>query len=152
MAAYFNGAVGKLVSVRAASVISSYSAAKKALGSLFSTKNSENDFTLSDKEKNITKSVFISQSNDIFTNLALEDWIYKNNDFDKHHILLLWRNNPCVVIGRHQNPWLEANLEYLEEKGIDIARRNSGGMYLPSHQSVKSTIVTTYSIAAKRFT
>ena len=28
------------------------------------------------------RQVFISQSNDVFTNLALEDWLYKNHDFD----------------------------------------------------------------------
>lgn len=52
----------------------------------------------------IKKSVFISQSHDIFTNLALEDWLYRNFDFTTHHVLMLWSNDPCVVIGRHQNP------------------------------------------------
>lgn len=52
----------------------------------------------------IKKSVFVSQSHDIFTNLALEDWLYRNFDFSKHHVLMLWSNDPCVVIGRHQNP------------------------------------------------
>lgn len=75
----------------------------------------------------IKKSVFISQSTDIFTNLALEDWFYKNYDFKNHHILLLWRNNPCVVIGRHQNPWIEHNSQLAEKRGIVLARRNSGG-------------------------
>ena len=28
------------------------------------------------------RQVFISQSNDVFTNLALEDWLHKNHDFD----------------------------------------------------------------------
>ncbi|KAJ9587712.1 hypothetical protein L9F63_018863, partial [Diploptera punctata] len=78
-------------------------------------------------ESPVAKSVFISQSNDIFTNLALEDWLYKNFNFTNHHILLLWRNSPTVVIGRHQNPWLEANTALLAENGIKIARRNSGG-------------------------
>jgi lipoyltransferase 1 len=75
----------------------------------------------------IKKSVFISQSNDIFTNLALEDWIYKNYDFTNHHILMLWINDPCVVIGRHQNPFSETNVSQLEAAGIELARRNSGG-------------------------
>lgn len=127
MAAFVNGAFGRVGSVRGSSVIT---AAKKAIGSLFSTNNHERDVELSENEKQVTKSVFISQSNDIFTNLALEDWIYKNNDFEKHHILLIWRNNPCVVIGRHQNPWLEANLEYLRSNGIELARRNSGGKFV----------------------
>ncbi|KAK9295966.1 hypothetical protein QLX08_009866 [Tetragonisca angustula] len=75
----------------------------------------------------ITKSVFISQSTDIFTNLALEDWFYKNQDFTNHHVLLLWRNNPCIVIGRHQNPWIEHNTQLAEKRGIVLVRRNSGG-------------------------
>ncbi|XP_021915738.1 lipoyltransferase 1, mitochondrial isoform X2 [Zootermopsis nevadensis] len=79
------------------------------------------------KNSDAVKSVFISQSNDIFTNLALEDWLYKNFNFINHHILLLWRNSPAVVIGRHQNPWLEVNTSVLSEHGIEIARRNSGG-------------------------
>jgi lipoyltransferase 1 len=79
------------------------------------------------KDTDTVKSVFISQSDDIFTNLALEDWLYRNFDFTNHHVLLLWKNSPAVVIGRHQNPWLEANTAILSEHGIEIARRNSGG-------------------------
>lgn len=75
----------------------------------------------------IKKSVFISQSYDVFTNLALEDWIYKNYDLANHHVLMLWANDPCVVIGRHQNPFGEANVSRLCKSGITLARRNSGG-------------------------
>lgn len=78
-------------------------------------------------DSNIKKSVFISQSYDIFTNLALEDWIYKNFDFSHHHVLMLWANDPCVVIGRHQNPFTESNISNLMKNGITLARRNSGG-------------------------
>ncbi|XP_043276398.1 lipoyltransferase 1, mitochondrial isoform X2 [Venturia canescens] len=78
-------------------------------------------------EDDIKKSVFISQSTDIHTNLALEDWLYRNYDFTNHHVLLLWKNDPCVVIGRHQNPWVESNVSAVEEMGISLARRNSGG-------------------------
>lgn len=79
------------------------------------------------KPKSIKKSVFISQSYDVYTNLALEDWIYKNYDFENHHVLLLWANDPCVVIGRHQNPFNETNVSKLQRNGLDLARRNSGG-------------------------
>lgn len=79
------------------------------------------------QEKEVTKSVFMSQSTDIYTNLALEDWMYRNMDFSKHHVMMVWRNEPCVVVGRHQNPWLEANVPLLNEKDIALARRNSGG-------------------------
>lgn len=75
----------------------------------------------------IKKSVFISQSYDIYTNLAMEDWLYKNFDFSNHHVMMLWANDPCVVIGRHQNPFLEANVSKLRKAGVPLARRNSGG-------------------------
>lgn len=78
-------------------------------------------------EGEITKSVFMSQSTDIYTNLALEDWMYRNMDFSNHHVMMVWRNDPCVVIGRHQNPWLETNVPLLSEREISLARRNSGG-------------------------
>jgi len=71
--------------------------------------------------------VYISQSTDVFTNLALEDWLYRKHDFDHKSLLLLWQNDPCVVIGRHQNPWVEANVPYLRESYTKLARRNSGG-------------------------
>lgn len=78
-------------------------------------------------DSEIRKSVFISQSNDIFTNLALEDWFYRHFDFTNHHVLMLWSNDPCVVIGRHQNPFDETNVSNLQKLGIELARRNSGG-------------------------
>lgn len=81
-------------------------------------------------EKDIKKSVFISQSKDVYTNLALEEWLYKNFDFKNHHALMLWQNDPCIVIGRHQNPWSETNfseLTTLTEDGLNLARRSSGG-------------------------
>lgn len=41
---------------------------------------------------------------------------------------MLWINDPCVVVGRHQNPFSEvANIAELAAKGIVVARRNSGG-------------------------
>jgi len=86
-----------------------------------------NNNTTSTKLRDPVRQVFISQSTDIFTNLALEDWIYQNHDFDHKSLLLLWRNDPCVVIGRHQNPWVESNVPYLRESYTKLARRNSGG-------------------------
>ena len=31
------------------------------------------------------------------------------------------------MIGRHQNPWTEADVPFLRENAIELARRNSGG-------------------------
>lgn len=76
--------------------------------------------------------VIVSTANDVFQNLALEDWMYhKLNWNDRPPTLLLWRNSPCVVIGRHQNPWLECRLSSIRTAAaggvIAVARRNSGG-------------------------
>lgn len=82
------------------------------------------------KDKNVKKSVFISQSTNVYTNLALEDWLYRNFNLNNHHILMLWRNDPCVVIGRHQNPWVETNtseLTHITDSGVQVARRSSSG-------------------------
>lgn len=99
-------------------------------GHNYSTNNinqsSDTSKSIEDQSK-IKKSVFISQSYDVFTNLALEDWIYKKFDFSNHHVLMLWANDPCVVIGRHQNPFMEANVSQLTNDGVLLARRNSGG-------------------------
>lgn len=97
-------------------------------GSTTSKDASTNNKNSNSKENEpIKKSVFISQSYDIFTNLAIEDWIYRNYDLSNHHILMLWVNNPCVVVGRHQNPFNETNVSALRSAGIELARRNSGG-------------------------
>ncbi|OQV25208.1 Lipoyltransferase 1, mitochondrial [Hypsibius exemplaris] len=71
--------------------------------------------------------VLISKSHDIYTNLAWEDWLYRKMDFSHLNLLLLWRNAPCVVVGRYQNPWKEVNVSMLEDAGVQLARRNSGG-------------------------
>lgn len=84
-------------------------------------------FSTSAEGNFLPKSVYISESNDIFVNLAFEDWLYQNYDFSKQQILLLWRNKQTVVIGRHQNPWLEMNVKLAQDSNALIARRNSGG-------------------------
>lgn len=74
-------------------------------------------------------SILISDSRDIYENLAFEDWLYNNLNFTAKgmFILLMWYNSPSVVIGRHQNPWTECSLDFCQASGISIARRNSGG-------------------------
>lgn len=43
------------------------------------------------------------------------------------HILYLWENDPCVVIGRYQNPFDECDLKAMERDEVLLVRRNSGG-------------------------
>ena len=70
--------------------------------------------------------IYVSDSIDPWFNLAIEDWLFLDmQDYD--HVLYLWRNNNTVVIGRSQNPWVECHLEKMEEDGIKLARRQSGG-------------------------
>lgn len=41
--------------------------------------------------------------------------------------LLIYRDSPCVVIGRNQNPWTEVNFSALRAHGVPFLRRRSGG-------------------------
>ncbi|MFT4694781.1 MAG: lipoate-protein ligase A [Francisella sp.] len=70
--------------------------------------------------------IYISQSNDIYFNLALENWLFLEK-LEDEKILFLWQNAPCVVIGRAQNPWLECNLIAMNADNISVVRRQSGG-------------------------
>lgn len=68
-----------------------------------------------------------SVSQNIYQNLAFEDWIHDNMDLENRQVLFFWRNSSTVVIGRHQNPWQECNLKTMRDRGIKLARRRSGG-------------------------
>ena len=70
--------------------------------------------------------VLISESNDILFNLATEEYIFEHLEV-KNPLLFLWRNNPTIIIGKHQNPWKECHVQKLESDGIVLARRKSGG-------------------------
>lgn len=78
-------------------------------------------------ESGTTGLILKSSSTDIFENLALEDWIHNRVDLQSRSILFLWRNAAAVVIGRHQNPWQECQVELLRQMGVPVARRRSGG-------------------------
>lgn len=61
---------------------------------------------------------------DIYWNLAAEEYLLKQK---KDNYFMLWQSDPCVVIGKHQNVQAEVDEHYLQEKGISLARRFSGG-------------------------
>ncbi|KAK3576921.1 hypothetical protein CHS0354_017599 [Potamilus streckersoni] len=80
-----------------------------------------------DHKFNTRHVVLVSKSTDIFENLALEDWLYEKADLEKDSILLMWRNTPSIVIGLHQNPWIECNVPEAEKQMVPVVRRKSGG-------------------------
>lgn len=65
-------------------------------------------------------------NNDPRINLALEEYALRNfnpgNDY-----LLFYINEPSIIIGRNQNTLEEINFDYVEEKGLHVVRRVSGG-------------------------
>lgn len=59
-----------------------------------------------------------------YFNLASEEYLLKCFQED---VLLLYRNTPSIVVGKHQNTLAEINLSFVQEKEILVARRISGG-------------------------
>lgn len=59
-------------------------------------------------------------------NLALEEFALRHLDEDTDY-LLFYINEPSIIIGRNQNTLEEINHEYVEEHGIHVVRRRSGG-------------------------
>jgi lipoate-protein ligase A len=53
--------------------------------------------------------------------------IFGTTDWRRTRALLLYRNEPAIVIGRHQNPWLEVSIPRASTDGVPILRRRSGG-------------------------
>eukprot|EP00047_Mylnosiga_fluctuans_P014264 m.36888 g.36888 ORF g.36888 m.36888 type:complete len:341 (+) comp5417_c0_seq1:36-1058(+) len=68
-----------------------------------------------------------STSHNVHANLAYEDKLFEECVKDRRSALYLWSNDPAVVIGKYQNPWLECNLPYMAANGIALSRRRSGG-------------------------
>lgn len=59
-------------------------------------------------------------------NLSIEEYCLRNLD-PRNDCMLLYINDPSVIIGRNQNPFQEINHAYVKEKGIRVVRRISGG-------------------------
>ena len=78
------------------------------------------------QEKGAAVDVLLAESNDIMFNLATEEYIFEHVDV-VNPILFLWRNSPTIIIGKHQNPWKECHVQKLEDDGVVLARRKSGG-------------------------
>ncbi|KAI6818444.1 hypothetical protein KC340_g14140 [Hortaea werneckii] len=82
---------------------------------------------------------YISTSRDPYLNLSIEHHLLQKSA-PESAVLLLYINRPSVIIGRNQNPWVEANLALLDPARhnhpeteppslgvVDLVRRRSGG-------------------------
>ncbi|KAI7508024.1 hypothetical protein KC347_g6438 [Hortaea werneckii] len=82
---------------------------------------------------------YISTSRDPYLNLSIEHHLLQKSA-PESAVLLLYINRPSIIIGRNQNPWVEANLALLDPARhnhpeteppslgvVDLVRRRSGG-------------------------
>jgi lipoate-protein ligase A len=60
-------------------------------------------------------------------NLALEEYLCLRAMEDGAQFFMLWQNEPSIIVGRFQNTLEEINARFVEERGIHVVRRNSGG-------------------------
>ena len=65
-----------------------------------------------------------NNSTNPYFNLAAEEYILKEKNDE---CFMLWRNEPCIVIGKNQNTLSEINIDYVKENNITVVRRLSGG-------------------------
>ncbi|MCX7884318.1 MAG: lipoate--protein ligase [Caloramator sp.] len=68
----------------------------------------------------------VNNSNNPYFNLSLEEYFLKYKELDDD-LLILWQNEPVIVIGKNQNAYEELNLEYIKNNNIKVVRRLSGG-------------------------
>ncbi|MBM3403724.1 MAG: lipoate--protein ligase [Bacteroidetes bacterium] len=63
-------------------------------------------------------------STDPYFNLAAEEYFLKHFTDD---CFMLWRNDPSIIVGKHQNTLAEINVDYIKANNIKVVRRLSGG-------------------------
>lgn len=73
----------------------------------------------------MSKLLCIKRSNtNPYYNLATEEYVLHHFEDDT---FMLWRNEPCIVVGKHQNTLSEVNINYVNDNNIPVVRRLSGG-------------------------
>lgn len=59
-------------------------------------------------------------------NLAMEEYVLKELDINETY-LMFYRMKPSIIVGKNQNTIEEINADYVEEHGVNVVRRLSGG-------------------------
>lgn len=68
--------------------------------------------------------VIISNSYNPYFNIASEEYLLKQSIDD---VFLIYRNEPSIIIGKHQNALKEINYSYVKQNNIGLVRRITGG-------------------------
>ncbi|HBF6776554.1 TPA: lipoate--protein ligase family protein [Clostridioides difficile] len=68
----------------------------------------------------------LNKSTNPYFNLALEEYLFLNDKYNDD-IIIIWRNEESIFIGKNQNPYQEVYHDVIEKGEIPILRRISGG-------------------------
>ncbi|KAJ5678694.1 hypothetical protein N7462_006938 [Penicillium macrosclerotiorum] len=95
--------------------------------------------------------IYQSLSTDPYVNLSIEHFLLENAPTDSS-ILFLYINQPCVVIGRNQNPWLETDLRTLyndrrrgagqDDAAVYVRRRSGGGAVFHDEGNLNYSVIS----------
>lgn len=68
--------------------------------------------------------LYVNHSQNAYFNLASEEYFIGKAEED---IILLWRSEPSVIIGKNQNAYTQVKVEAARAQGVKIVRRLTGG-------------------------
>lgn len=86
--------------------------------------------------------LIINDSSNAYYNLAAEEYLIDNFDED---VVMLWRNDNTVVVGKNQNTIEEIDSRFVEENDVSVVRRlTGGGAVFHDMGNVNYTIIQTY--------
>ena len=77
--------------------------------------------------------IIVAEEQNIWKNLAFETCLLEYASQKTENcditlaILYFWENDNAIVIGKHQNPYKECDINFVEKNNIKIARRITGG-------------------------
>ena len=93
----------------------------------------------------------VNKSNKPDFNIALEEYCFKHlTQFEK--VFILWINEPSIIVGKNQNTHAEINENFINENGIHVVRRISGGgAVYHDMNNLNYTIISNESKDSKNF-